>query len=104
MNQDVVFCNLSREQENELFSQFFKRYNMMESCQEYKNYSTMHYLVIWLLYAKKVLKDADYKLISLSDDLEKTLLRFVQFPNYITIDYPTIDFLYNYIHIKFNKL
>jgi len=102
MIQDVVFNNLSREQENELFSQFFKRFDVMEACP--KQYSTMQYLVIWLLYAKKVLKDSKYKLVGLSDEMEKTLSGFAQNPNYITINYPTIDFLYNYINIKFNRL
>ena len=102
INQDIVFNNLSREQENELFTQFFRRFDMMEECPE--QYGTRHYLAIWLLYAKKVLKDSKYKLVGLSDEMEKTLSGFAQNPNYITINYPTIDFLYNYINIKFNRL
>jgi hypothetical protein len=93
--QDVVFKNLTQEQEKQLFLLSLENTKIKNRYSEI--FSDLNTISVNLLYAKKILNDPDFKFENAEQ--KKVLSDFVQTP--VFLEQRVLDNIENYINVKF---
>jgi len=93
--QDVVLQKMSMEQDQQLFLLCFEHQKIKQTYSDIFSY--VNNLPTYLLYAKKIMNDSDFKFENV--ELKEALSELIQTP--IVVDPKIIEFLDNYINYKY---